>query len=126
MPLGKTSETDLERIDLSTPGEWVDVKRVLGVDDERQRVSLMLAGQRLAPGQMLADFDAGAMYGVAQFATLEVAIKRWSVLDPSTGRVAALSPANIRALTDDDLALITARLDVLYTPPRSEAEAKNS
>ena len=50
MPLRKTSDADLVRIDLTTPGEWVEVKRRLGVDDERNVVRRMLRGQRIAPG----------------------------------------------------------------------------
>lgn len=126
MPLQKTSNTDLVRIDLSTPGEWVDAKRKLGKDDERRRSMLILAGQRVEPGQVLTEYDLGPLLQAVTFATMEVAIRRWSITDEATGQPAALTAANLRALSDADLDLISAKFGEMYAPPRSDDETKNS
>lgn len=119
MPLQKTDDRDLEHIDLPAEGEWVEVKRRLGKDDEREITRRMLLGQKVTPGQALDDWDAGEMHDRATFSTIEVALKKWSFTEPIT-------PANIRALDDDSLAVITAKLDELYPAPRTDDEVKNS
>lgn len=123
MPLQRTWET--VRIDLTTPGEWIEVKTKLGKDDERRRTALLLRGQRIRAGESLTEFDAAAMFDAAVFATIEVAAQAWSVRDPETNKVAELTPANIRALSDEDIAIISRKLEEMYTPPLSEDEAKN-
>ncbi len=125
MPLLKTSNTDLARIELSTPGEWVEVKRKLGKDDERRRSMLILAGQRVTAGQALTEYDLGPLLQAVAFATMEVAIKAWSIVDALTGQLAELTPANLRALCDEDVAIIAEQFGELYTPQRSDDEVKN-
>lgn len=123
MPLQRTSNTDLERIELSTPGEWIEVKRKMGKDDERRRTALMLRGQPVVDGNI--QFDAGVLMEEAPFATLFVVAKKWNVVDPETGRVASLNEANMRALSDEDMAIIKAKFEELYAPPLDEEQAKN-
>lgn len=119
MPLQKTSNDDLVRVHLPAPGEWVDVKARLGRDDERARIARMLQGQKVRAGEAITEFDFGALYDFAVFATMEVAIKRWSFKDP-------LTPSNLRALDDDSVNAITAWFEEHYEQPRTEAAAKNS
>lgn len=124
MPLIRTSNTDLVRIDLPAAGEWVEVKRALGKDDERAVQARLLSGNRVDPAKLAAiaadvTLDMGALVDAANFATLEVAIKRWSFEEPVT-------PENIRALDDDSLEVIKQRLNELYPGPRTDDESKNS
>ncbi len=123
--LQRTSDTELEEIAI-TDGDTVWVKRRLGKDDERRRTSLMLRGQMVERGrERLTEFDAGALYDAAVFATFEVAIKKWTVKDPETNRVAEITAANIRALSDEDVKILGDALDALYPKPMTEDQAKN-
>lgn len=119
-----TSDADLERIEV-TDGDWVEVKRALGRDDERRIIQLLLNG-----AQVDRSLDVRAQLGDMQdgivFATLEVALKKWSLRDPETNRVADINRRTIRALADEDLAIIRDRLDELYPGPRSDDDRKNS
>lgn len=127
MPLQRTWE--VVRIELSTPGEWIEVKAKMGKDDERRRSSLMLRGQVLDPAELAAGiqrFDAGAMVAEAPFATLITVAKDWNLVDPETGRKAPLTEANLRAISDEDLAILTAKFEELYPPELTEKQAKNS
>lgn len=121
-----TSDTDLVRIDL-TDGDWIEVKRALGKDDERRRTRLMLSGQKtaLVPGAEI-ELDMGALYDSAAFATLEVVLKRWSLKDPVTNKVAPINRDTIRAIGDEDMTIIESELERLYGEPLTEEEAKNS
>lgn len=121
-----TSDTDLVRIDL-TDGDWIEVKRALGKDDERRRTSIMLRGQKSTlegAGDMEVDF--GALFDTAPFATLEVALKHWSLKDPTTNRVAPITRTTIRAIGDEDMEIIAAELEKLYGEPLTEEQEKNS
>lgn len=120
MPLQRTRDDDLVRIQLPEPGEWVDVKRVLGRDDERAITAAMLRGQQVSmTGQMPATFDAGALFEHAIFATFAVAIKRWSFAEPVTLE-------NLKALDDASVEVIKEWMGANYKGARSEADAKNS
>lgn len=124
MPLIRTSNTDLVRIELPAADEWVEVKRALGKDDERTVQFRLLSGNQVDPARLKAiaadpKLDMGALVDAATFATLEVAIKRWSFEEPVT-------PENIRALDDDSLEVIKQRLNELYPGPRTDDERKNS
>lgn len=120
MPLQKTSNSDLVRIDLPAPGEWVEVKRVLGRDDERAISARLLRGQMVTrPGEPMEAFDAGVLYENAIFSTFAVAIKRWSFDEPVTLE-------NIRALDDASVQAISDWMKVHYRGPRAEDDAKNS
>lgn len=119
-----TSDADLERIDV-TDGDWVEVKRALGRDDERRIIQLLLNG-----AQVDRSLDVRAQLGDMQdgivFATLEVALKKWSLRDPETNRVADINRRTIRALSDEDLGIIRDRLGELYPGPRLDDDRKNS
>lgn len=125
MPLQRTSDTDVERIPLTDPDEWIEVKRKLGKDDERRRTSMLLRGQMVRAGESITVFDAGASLAFAPFATLFTVAKKWNVKDPETGRVAALTEGNMQALSDEDMALINAAFERLYAEPLSEEALKN-
>lgn len=117
MPLIKSSKTDLVRIDLPAAGEWVEVKRALGRNDQREMARRMLIGRRVEE----VDFDNidAAMAFDASFLTIELAIVKWSFEDPVT-------PENVRSLDDDSLRVIRERLNELYPQPRTGDERKNS
>lgn len=119
-----TSDADLVRIEV-TDGDWVEVKRALGRDDERRVVQLLLNGAKLDM-TLEVRTQLGDMQDGIVFATLEVALKRWSLRDPETNRVADINRRTIRALDDADLAIIREKLDELYPGPRSDDERKNS
>lgn len=124
MPATRYRNDDLHRITLPA-GEWVEVKRRLGKDDEREIVKRTLRGQRIAPGQSLSTFDVGAVVDGAGFALLEVVIKRWHICDQD-GEPLELTDENLRALDDETVNAIKASLDELYPSPRSDDDRKNS
>lgn len=126
MPLLKTSNTDLVRIDLTTPGEWVDVKRALGKDDERRRAAILLRGQAARPGERIPALDLGILLERAAIATMMVVVKAWNLIDPDTLEVAAISEENLAALSDEDMALLKETFDELYPAQRSDDDRKNS
>lgn len=125
MPLLRTSNTDLERIYLSDPTEWIDVKRKQGKDDERAIQRLINNARTLDAAGNVTGWETGTLIELASFATLEVVAKKWNVIDPETGRVAPLTGQALRALSDEDLAIVQARLEELYGEPKTEAELKN-
>jgi hypothetical protein len=126
VPLRKRSNETV-RIDLSTPGEWVDVRRALGIDQERaiQRALLNKAravGQvgddgRFAIGQTY-ELPMGEMVDLSTFSTLEHAIVAWSFDEP-------VQPATIRLLDEPDVEIITKALNELYKPAPAAEERKN-
>lgn len=120
--LQRTSDADLERVEL-TDGDWVEVKRKLGKDDERERQRRMLRGVGLKGGKLDAA-DASVAFE-AVFCTFEVALKAWSLTDGDTGEVAPITPAAIRAMDDEDVKILALALNDLYEPPLTGAEAKN-
>lgn len=124
MPLLLVPDTDVERIELPAPGEWVDVKRRFGTDDDREVTRLILNVRRVRTeelGQAMADLELGVgdVIDLARFAKMQVAIKAWSFDAPITART-------VRALDDASVAAITARLEELYGEPRSDDDRKNS
>lgn len=118
MPLVKGNTKAVVRIELPADGEWVEVKEKLGNDDERAIRARMLTGQRVIPGEPVREIDAGAYYDFAVFATMEVAVVRWSFKEP-------VSPSNIRALDQASIDCIAERLDELYPAPLTEEQGKN-
>lgn len=125
MPLLRTSDNDLERIQLTDPDEWVEVKRRLGKDDERERSRLINNARVLDAGGNPVGWETGTLVELATFATMQVAVKRWNVRDPETNRVAPLTARNLRALSDDDVALIQARFEEMYGEPLTDDDRKN-
>ncbi len=112
------SDSDLERVPLSTPGEYVDLKRQ---PSHRDRTLLRAAAIRLSiqfTGDQTADVDQdGAIVEAIEFLGLDLAIKAWSLPEP-------LTPENIRQLPDADYEILASRLKELWQP-RSEGDSKN-
>lgn len=106
------------RVELTTQGEWVDLKSRLSKGDQARiqaaafKVQIAMTAMRAGDGDISLDYEASV------FAGLEVGIIGWSFAEP-------LTPANIRGLDPDDYALISARANELWQP-RSDDEAKNS
>ena len=115
MPLIRTSNTDLVRIDLPAEGEWVEVKRALGKDEERLIQKRVKSAVRVDPATGSIGLDFGEAEDVATFGTLGLAIRKWSFKEPVT-------PAAIRALDDASLDAIKERLNELYPGPLGDAE----
>jgi len=111
-------DDDLVRIDLPAEGEFVEVKRCLSRGDAIKVQQAITQGARVTQGGEM-DLSVGTAIEAAEFATLDVAIKRWSFAEPVT-------PENIRALDEDSVAAIKTRLNELYPAARSEDEQKNS
>ena len=124
MPLLLVPDTDVERVQLPVDGEWVDVKRRFGTDDDREVTRLILNVRRIRSDEMGADLGnielgAGDIIDLAKFAKMQVAIKAWSFDAPITHRT-------VRALDDASVDVIAARLEELYGTPRSDDDRKNS
>lgn len=115
MPLIDPTRT--VRIDLPTPGEWVEVREQLSKGDEVRAQKAALRGDPvIGPDgtvrEVPLDLEA------AQYATLELAIVAWSFPDPVT-------PENIRRLDPDSHDYLVGRLNQLYRR-RTPEETKNS
>ena len=112
---------DLIRIDLPVEGEWVEVKKRLSRGDEIALQKALTVGAKLTAGGVVTtmDLDAPEVIEAAEFAGLDVAIKKWSFPQPVT-------PENIRALDPASVICIKERLNEMYEPPRSDDESKNS
>jgi len=117
MPL--IDPNDTIRIDLPTPGEWVEVRRQLSKGEQVQLQKAIFAeppafdekrGIRL--DDLRIDWEA------IQLRVLELAIVRWSFPEPVT-------PETIRRLDIDSANYLYERLNELYAS-RSPEERKNS
>lgn len=108
-----------ERVPLSTPGEWIDLKTRLSKGDttriEAAAFKLQMARGSLAGGDV--DVDLTLDYEAMTFIGLEVGITAWSFEEPVT-------PQNIRALAPEDYEIITERANELWQP-RGEEETRN-
>lgn len=103
------------RIDLPVAGEWVEVREQLSKGDQARIQAAVVRNAALRPDgtpDVALDLEA------ATFATLEIAIVRWSFSEPVT-------PENIRRLDEASYDAIVAALDRLYAR-RSPEEQKNS
>lgn len=103
----------IERIPLTGPGEWVDVKTRLSRGD---RARIQGASFRVMAADAAPSFELN--YEATVFAGLEVGLVAWSFAEPVT-------PENIRALSEEDYDLITQRVNELWEP-RSDDDRKNS
>jgi len=120
MPL--TRQLPPVRIELSTPGEWVDVKARLSQGDVaaiqnaafRFRARVQQVGAQGANPDVDVDIDVEA----TTFIGLERGIVAWSFAEPVT-------PDNIRDLDTADYEILTERTNALWQP-RSDDERKNS
>lgn len=119
MPL--TSRDDVVRIELSTPGEWVDVKRRLS-KGEQTRIQASGVDLKMAlNGDVVGvhgDLPADQVLDTVTFRGLEIGIVAWCF-------DVELTPENIRLLDPDDYDIIKERLDELWRP-RSDDEKGNS
>lgn len=125
MPLFNSSR-DVVRIQLTDENEWIEVKAKMSPADRRRAMQNLIRGQR--PDQLangLASLDAAALMENVPFATLSVVIQGWHILDADTGEPAPLNDENLRCLSDEDLAIVNARLNELYPKPFTAEQAKN-
>ncbi len=106
------------RVDLSTPGEWVDVKRALSKGDATHIEGAAFKLRASMVGGGSPEVDAALDYEASVFAGLEVGIVAWSFPEPVT-------PENIRRLSVEDYDLISARVNELWQA-RGVDERKNS
>lgn len=122
MPL--VSNDDVVRIDLTTEGEWVEVKRRLSKHDQTAVQLAVIGDERVSVSSngpsSLDSIAAGAAIEAAQWATLDVALVRWAFTED-----APPARADVRRLSEEDYDLIVARLNELYAP-RSKEEQGNS
>lgn len=118
MPLRKWAGT-AARVELTTSGEWVEIKDRLGLDDERaiqQRIMDGAAGLD-EKGNML--FRPGTSQDLSTFAVLERAIVRWSFKE-------RITPESLRCLEDADVELIGKAIDKQYPKPLSAEQGNAS
>lgn len=108
----------LERVELTTPGEWVDLKSRLSKGDQTRIQSAAFKVQAAMAAGRAGDMDVAIDYEASVFAGLEVGIVAWSFGEPVT-------PANIRALSAEDYDLVTERANGLWAPRRDD-DRKNS
>lgn len=128
MPLIRSSKSDPVRVQLPAAGEWVEVRRSLGMDDQRyvqrrigEASSIDYSLEGVAKGTTFNPILAAEM---ATFAPMERAIVNWSFADEK-GKKIPINPETIRCLDQESVDAISARLKDLYEPP-DEAETKNS
>jgi len=113
---------DLVCIDLPAEGEQVWVKRCLSRGDAIKVQQAITQGARISAGGVNdggLDLSVGTAIEAAEFATLDVAIKKWSFPEPVT-------PENIRALDEASVDAIKARMNELYPAARTDDERGNS
>lgn len=116
MPLLLKPET--VRVDLPTPGEWVDVKRRLSKGDQTRIAGAAFKLRAGVSRAGAADVDAAIDYEATVFTGLDVGIVSWSFSEPVT-------PQNIRALDQESYDVIAAACNELWEP-RKEEDRKNS
>lgn len=104
MPLVR--DDDLVRIELTTPDEWVEVRRKLNAGELRRLAGVAAAARPLAEGSA-SPGEAASILDQLGFAGLEIGIRRWSF-------EVELTPENLRRLSQEDYDLISARCDELW------------
>lgn len=105
-----------ERVQLLTPGEWVEVKTRLSKGD-MTRIESAAFRLRVSVAERQ-EANADVDYDATVFTGLEVGIVAWSFPEPVT-------PANIRALDPDDYDILAARVNELWSA-RKDDDRKNS
>jgi hypothetical protein len=108
MPL-RPKEVEVVRIELTTPGEWVDVKKTLSVSDRLRAYDMA----KISGGE-LSDVDLER----ATFALFEVGLVRWSFDEP-------LCAETVRRLDDSDFQAIKDGCDGLWPKARTDDDRKN-
>lgn len=117
MPLIR--DDDLVRIDLPADGEWVEVKARLSRGDEMAIQRAIVGDIAIVPGGSVGTVNAAAYIEAAEFAVIDVAVRRWSFEEPVT-------PENVRRLDGESIAALKVALDELYPGPRKEEDRGNS
>lgn len=118
MPL--VSKTDAVRVDLSTPGEWVELKRRMSKGEQTRVQACGLKLKMTTNGSVMgvdADMDAEQVLDGVTFLALELGIVGWSFPEELTAE-------NIRLLDPDDYEIIRVQADELWAP-RTDDERKN-
>ncbi len=119
------------RIELSTPGEWVDVKNRLSSGDEAY---IEAAGFQLNTSMNMSmskeemqgqDLDLKVDYAATKFAGLEVGIIAWSFTEED-GSPTPITPANIRDLEPEDYDILANKVNEIWQKPRTDDVRKNS
>ena len=120
MPL--TRQLPPVRIELSTPGEWVDVKARLSQGDaaaiQNAAFRFRAGVHRVAGAELAPDVDVDIDVEATTFIGLERGIVAWSFPEPVT-------PENIRDLDTADYAILAERTTALWDN-RSDDDRKNS
>lgn len=112
MPLVLQAPT--ERLALTTPGEWVEIKTRVSVATVKK---IEAAGMKFRmTDAMTPDFEL-AMDEV-YFAALDAMVTGWSFETP-------LTPENLRCLTPEDYDVITARLNEILPGRLKDDDRKN-
>lgn len=109
MPLVR--DDDVERINLTTPGEWVDVKRRLSKGDRVRLTGAAMSMQLRVQGRDIEGeqtFGADALDAIT-FRGLELGVKAWSFDVPVTLE-------NIRKLDEADYDLLSEECNRLWKP----------
>lgn len=112
MPL-RPADTVTERIELTTPGDWVEVKTVLSRSDRLRAFELSRYRDSI-DGELSGEVDLEK----ASFGLLEVGVVAWSFDEPVRGDT-------LRRLADEDFDIIRARVDELWGKARTDDERKN-
>lgn len=113
MPL--TRSDDVLKVELSTPGEWAELRRRISAGEERRIAAAAVASQRLLDGTAaVADMEQIMLH--LAFVGLEIGVVRWSFEEPVT-------PENLRRLDPTDFDVLSERCNELWKP--REAEEKN-
>lgn len=100
--------------------EWVDLKKVLGRDDERRRRELSLRALKMRGGDSLqAEGDLASLVVDAEIAVLAVAIVAWSFDEK-------IDMDSIALLEQKWIDLLKEQCNELYPAPMTEDEVKNS
>lgn len=95
---------ELVRIELPAAGEWVEVLPRMSRGQEVRVRQATVRGGKLKEDT---EIDAEVAIEAAEFAMLEIVVRRWSWPDPVT-------PAGIRELDGPSIDAIKARLNELY------------
>lgn len=123
MPMFLNGERPTVRIDLPTPGEWVEVHPQLSAGERRRLTSAgveqhlrLKNGMRALESEV--DIDTDALLDAVAFRALEIGIVSWSFPVPVT-------PEAIRALDEHSHDYVTKRLDALWKA-RTDDDRGNS
>lgn len=109
---------EIERIELPTAGEWVDVKKRLSKGDRVRYKQALARDAVVIPGRGIETVPAAIVFEANAFAMIEIVIRAWSFEEPIT-------PEAIRSLDEESVDFLNAKLDHLYAE-RSDDDRKNS